>query len=119
MSNKRYKDFDAAKEARDDSPIIVKVNGEEIEFPPFLSAEVVLNQMTWLGEDGSLSASNLPLWFSSVFGKENLEKIQSKVDFQTLQDISQFLLDAYGLGSSVATQQVEVENDEEGDSPKA
>ena len=83
------------------------------------SAEVVLNQMTWMNEDGSLSASNLPLWFKSVFGSENLQKIQSKVVFQTLQDISQFLLDTYGLGNSVSTQEVEVEDDGEGDSPKA
>lgn len=117
MSNKRYKDFDAAKEARDDSPIIVKVGGEEIEFPPFLSAEVVLNQMTWMNEDGSLSASNLPLWFKSVFGRENLEKIQKKVDFQTLQEISAFLLESYGLTTSIAEQTVEVEG--EGDTPKA
>ena len=115
MSTKRYKDFDAAKEARNDDPIIVKVGGEEIECPPFLTAQVVLNQMTWLEEDGSLSASNLPLWFKSVFGQENLDKISSKVDFETLQEISSFLLEQYGLGGDLTAPK---ETEESGDSPK-
>tara|TARA_Y100000004_G_scaffold2472_2_gene3024 strand:- start:9880 stop:10242 length:363 start_codon:yes stop_codon:yes gene_type:complete len=119
--SKRYKDFDAAKEASNPEPIVVKVNGKEYTFPPFLSASVVLSQMSWLNADGSLSASNLIDWFESIFGGENLEELKEEVSFDQLQEIANFLLAEYGMGGDVVTEDTEVEIDGEqgdGDSPK-
>jgi len=118
---KRYKDFDAAKEASQDEPIVIKIKGEEYTFPPFLSAKVVLSQMSWLNADGSLSASNLLDWFASVFGEENLKKLQEKVSFAELQDISNYLLEEYGMGGNVVTEDTEMVaegSEDQGDNPK-
>ena len=52
--SKRFKDFDAAQDAKNPEPIKIKVNETEYEFPPFLSASVVLEQLTWIGEDGAV-----------------------------------------------------------------
>lgn len=118
---KRYKDFDAAKEASNPEPIVIKINGKEYTFPPFLTASVVLSQMSWLNADGSLSASNLIDWFESIFGGENLEELKEEVSFEQLQEIANFLLAEYGMGGDVVTEDTEVEVDGEqgdGDSPK-
>ena len=114
--SKRFKDFDAAKDALEQDEIVAKINGKEYRFPPYLTAKVVLNQLTWINEDGSLAASDLPMWFKTVFGEDNFNEISSDVDFQTLQDVSAWLMEQYGLN------QTEIVNDktddEEGDSPK-
>ena len=114
--SKRFKDFDAAKDALEPDEIVAKINGKEYRFPPYLTAKVVLNQLTWINEDGSLAASDLPMWFKTVFGEDNFNEISSDVDFQTLQDVSAWLMEQYGLN------QTEIVNDqtddEEGDSPK-
>jgi hypothetical protein len=118
---KRYKDFDAAKEASNPEPIVIKINDKEYTFPPFLSASVVLSQMSWLNSDGSLQASNLLDWFESIFGGENLEELKEEVSFDQLQEIANFLLAEYGMGGNVVTEDTEVEIDGEqgdGDSPK-
>ena len=114
--SKRFKDFDAAKDALEQDEIVAKINGKEYKFPPYLTAKVVLNQLTWINEDGSRAASDLPMWFKTVFGEDNFNEISSDVDFQTLQDVSAWLMEQYGLN------QTEIVNDqtddEEGDSPK-
>ena len=111
--SKKFKDFDAAKDAQNTEPITVKVNDKEYEFPPFLSASVVLEQLTWLGDDGAIAASNLPRWFITVFGQENYTKISKEVTFQQLQEISAWLMEQYGLSD---TGEATVED--EGDNPK-
>lgn len=116
--SKRFKDFDAAKEASNTEPIVVKVNGKEYNFPPFLSAKVVLDQMTWMNDDGSLAASNLKQWFSSIFGVENLYALEKEVDFKTLQEISAWLMEQYGLGADVVQDQELPTDEDDADSPK-
>tara|TARA_B100001250_G_scaffold148226_1_gene127001 strand:+ start:18749 stop:19096 length:348 start_codon:yes stop_codon:yes gene_type:complete len=114
--SKRFKDFDAAQDAKNPEPIKIKVNETEYEFPPFLSASVVLEQLTWIGEDGAVAASNLPRWFVTVFGKENYTKISQDVDFQKLQEISQWLMEQYGLTDT--NQELAGGVEDEGDTPK-
>lgn len=114
--SKRYKDFSAAKDGLNNEPIVVEINGEKFEFPPFLSAKVVLDQLTWLQEDGSIAAPDLPKWFIAIMGRENFSKISDLVDFATLQEISTYLMGEYGL----APDQIGAVSDPEdqGDSPK-
>ncbi len=115
--SKRFKDFDAAKDALENEPIVAKINGKEYEFPPYLSAKVVLNQLTWINDDGTLAASDLPMWFKTVFGTENFDKISNDVDFQTLQDVSAWLMEQYGLNQTDIVND-QTDGDEEGDNPK-
>ena len=111
----RYLEFSAAKDASQKDPVIVNIDGEEFEFPAFLSASVVLSQLSYINQDGSLAASKLKDWFSQVFGEENLEKISKKVDFKTLQEISTKLLGIYGLEDQPLPTEV---SEEDGDNPK-
>ena len=113
----RYKDFSAAKDALIEDPVVVEIEGEKYEFPPFLSAKVVLDQLSFMGEDGAIAAPDLPNWFISIMGEDNFKEISSKVDFNTLQEISTFLLSAYGLTPSDLNA-VTTEDEDEGDSPK-
>ena len=84
--SKRFKDFSAAKEGLNTEPIEVKVGEESFTFPPFLTAETILTQLTWLEEDGSIAAPNLPKWFIAIMGEEN------SVTFEcTLQDIEKMI----------------------------
>ena len=116
--SKRFKDFDAGKEASSTEPIVVKENGKEYKLPPVLSAKVVLGQMTWMNDDGSLAASNLKQWFSSIFGVENLYALEKEVDFKTLQEISAWLMEQYGLGADVVQDQELPTDEDDADSPK-
>lgn len=95
--SKRFKDFSAAKEGINKDPIVIGIDGEEFTFPAFLTAEVVLTQLSWLGEDGSIAAPNLPKWFVAMMGEENFAKISAKVDLNTLQEIAQHLMKEYGM----------------------
>jgi|TARA_B100001094_G_scaffold253618_1_gene252060 hypothetical protein len=115
--SERFKDFDAAKDALANEAIVAKINGKEYKFPPYLSAKVVLNQLTWINEDGSLAASDLPMWFKTVFGEENFEEISSDVDFQTLQDVSAWLMEQYGLNQTDIVND-QTDGEDEGDTPK-
>jgi hypothetical protein len=115
--SKRFKDFSAAKEGVNKEPIVIGVDGEEFTFPPFLTAETVLTQLTWLEEDGSIAAPNLPKWFVAIMGQDNFDKISAKVDLPTLQEISQHLMSEYGM-TPEDLNAVPVEDEDEGDSPK-
>ena len=115
--SERFKDFDAAQDSKNPEPIKIKVNGNEYEFPPFLSASIVLEQLTWIGDDGAVAASNLPRWFVTVFGKDNYTKIAKEVDFNKLQEISTWLMEQYGLTETNQELSGGLSEDE-GDTPK-
>ena len=76
------------------------------------------DQMTWMNDDGSLAASNLKQWFSSIFGVENLYALEKEVDFKTLQEISAWLMEQYGLGADVVQDQELPTDEDDADSPK-
>ena len=114
--SKRFKDFSAAKEGLNTEPIEVKVGEESFTFPPFLTAETILTQLTWLEEDGSIAAPSLPKWFIAIMGEDNFTKIAAKVDLPTLQEISQYLMTEYGMQPEDLNAVVPEEDD--GDTPK-
>jgi len=101
MSEKtRFKDFDAAVEESAKEAIEVKIAGRNYEFPPELPAKVVLGQLRYMDETGSLSAAQIPEWLATLIGQDKLDQMMDDgASWKKLQELLNFLLQEYGISN--------------------